>query len=1144
MALYQPTNITPSTFAGIGGGVVDVNDNVSISWQVNGNSAMTGFSIVISTNDVSSTEVHTFTVSGLNFYGTDANGNPVFYVYEPETSWYAAGLRNGNSYKMKITQTFGTSSSVVQNSDSVFITRKKPTLSILPSAVELTSVSQDFTASYAQDEGDSVSWVRWVLTDTSTGTIIEDTGTLYTGLLAYSYNGFFSGKTYSLSCTVETSSGVTKTVTNTYAVSYSTPEQTGGITAMCNTDDSVTLSWTGGRYVPGIPDADEYGEFLDGVLHLAASRSITWDEVNGGDMSFAAPYCFAWRGKIAQSTTTDPVTVNSGTWVTDETSTVTGSTNRSTVVTSNMWSLNPSAPSTATTTETNIAIPVTTSQSSSTGEWVSTKTKMSAAGSWLKNGRYYTYRTGTPATISLSQSITSYYAGQAVYFDSNSSAVAGSLADAYIEITRTSSSSLSIVIYTNNSESYNRDAMASVTCTIASTYKGSITRAPASGDTNISNPQITWHSDELTDVSIVWNGTNFVISGIALSSGTYYVSYRYTRAYRGNDKYRAQFEGVLNVAGATLTGVTITSPGGTSAYGNPNKGIDGSTKTNYYTITVYNSSSGSNVTCSYTLVYSTKSTASYKSTTTGNYLEIDPYAITAPYAVSVVSTTAQGGATATIDENGNYTVTMRNPTAVSCTATIVFEIKQFLTINNVATLTDGTNELTVSSSETFGFTFYLNSNIVASFNHPADAWFAVLGIDTEGTITALYFNRSETFLQRKTDIFSDTVPAPLSSVVIGGEQECDFVYVTRNTDFLKDNDYTPHWNEDTLLFADFNGDLQGGSTNAVSEEVSYTGSAGYVNYPAGTVSDSSSTYKKTDFIDVGHYNYLSYKRLKSTSVLNMGMCFYDSAQNPISNSGARVLIRQDANGYADDTVPVPAGAKYARFTYYAADTYGEFAVSGVIVTAKAAIYRNDGETLVYVGTFEEGVASIRDYGIRSGRQYVYDMYYDLAGEYTSGAESAPICRQFRQHTLIEAEEDERLANVYHPVNVWRFRDNLNAGSYTNQNQPVLLENFTAYPLWQPHSAHAKSGTLTALIGRFVNGVYSGDTAADMDRLFDLSTSVNPLFYRDMKGNLYMVRLSGPITQTINNQTGVLEVSVSVPWVEVGDASDVKIYTEG
>ena len=50
MAIFQPSNVIPSSFAGIGGQTVDANDNMSVSWQVNGNSPMTAFKLQIYNN--------------------------------------------------------------------------------------------------------------------------------------------------------------------------------------------------------------------------------------------------------------------------------------------------------------------------------------------------------------------------------------------------------------------------------------------------------------------------------------------------------------------------------------------------------------------------------------------------------------------------------------------------------------------------------------------------------------------------------------------------------------------------------------------------------------------------------------------------------------------------------------------------------------------------------------------------------------------------------------------------------------------------------------------------------------------------------------------------------------------------------------
>ena len=44
MALFQPTNIYPSSLGELGNGTVDITKPLAVSWQVNGNSAMTAFS--------------------------------------------------------------------------------------------------------------------------------------------------------------------------------------------------------------------------------------------------------------------------------------------------------------------------------------------------------------------------------------------------------------------------------------------------------------------------------------------------------------------------------------------------------------------------------------------------------------------------------------------------------------------------------------------------------------------------------------------------------------------------------------------------------------------------------------------------------------------------------------------------------------------------------------------------------------------------------------------------------------------------------------------------------------------------------------------------------------------------------------------
>ena len=1013
MALYQPSNITPSTFAGIGAGVIDAADNISISWQVNGTSAMTGYTITIYRNTTASTQVAEFqSGSGFQpFHGTDAQGNPVFFVYEPGLTWASQGLSNGNSYKMKITQNWAdgsTTKSVVQTSESVFITRAAPSLSVSPGSGTLSSVAQTFTASYSQAQGDAVSWVRWVLSDAS-GNVLDDTGTVYTGVLSYSYDGFFTGQTYSLKCTVQTSSGAEVSVVTEYAVSYETAEQAGGISLSCNPDDSVTLSWAAGADIPGVPSAEDYGSLSGGVLHLSAERSIEWNTVNGQPMAFSSPYCFAWRGRIAE-TVTETETVNSGTWELWKTYPQSVTQDVSHTTSAGAWVTNPSAQTTGSRSKT-ISVSVNLAHRNQS-QW---STDRALINSIVPSGSY-TYKTSTPASVTIDKDILSFAVSSVYYVDPTSGLI--QLTDAYCEGEKVGDRTVSVTVYTNTEAAYGKEVMAILNLYYAEYYTGQVTESAVSGDTGVTNPAITYYDPRLISATIRQSGTNFIISCRADSKGTYTVTYRYDYTISPNNLYMEKWGG--SITGGTLVSASVLSTTATGgAVVSVNRNTSGQSVQNAYAVTVYNGNNTSKANTTIRLVYTVQVTGtdSYRSIVTG----VKPGATSA----SIQSTTATR-ATVTLASDGTYTVTMYYSSGTARTAVVAFTLPQTLEMEDLLVLSDGTTD--ASLNVTNGTAVLSVGGLdAASVPIPVGAW-SMLAVVRTGEMDVRFYNGGGALIGEESASFADALPSPVSSVVLNGEQWCDYVYISENASY----DFTssePGWDGNTLFYAAFASDLQ-----------------------AGTVG-------------------------------------------------------------SDESLSV-------------------------------AIYRQEGTVLSPIGIFGSGVKSIRDYGIRSGAEYLYEMFYITGGAYSAGAESAPMCRRFRQHTLIEAEEDEELVGVYHPVNVWRFRDNMDAGAYTNQNQPVLLENFTKYPLWQPSSPAAKSGTLTALLGRFENGVYSGDDASAMEALFALSGSVNPLFYRDMKGNLYMVRLAGPISQTVNNVSGMLEVSVSVPWVEVGDAGDVKIYTEG
>lgn len=258
MAIFQPTNITPSSFSGVGAGTVASSDDVVISWQVNGNSPLTAFSIDIYDNTPTSAPVHSTGVIssgyGLPFYPTDSKGNPQFITYAPEESWGSLGITDGENYKLKITQFWGSDFSaasttqVVQYSESAFISRTLPTLSIDTFSDPILNVQNVFTASYAQSQGDTVNWVRWQFASVDiygNVTMLDDTGEVNTALLSYTVDGLLEGVSYQVKVTVETSSGVqVSTDWNSFTVQYSNAVISGELTTEIQSDGSILLDMT------------------------------------------------------------------------------------------------------------------------------------------------------------------------------------------------------------------------------------------------------------------------------------------------------------------------------------------------------------------------------------------------------------------------------------------------------------------------------------------------------------------------------------------------------------------------------------------------------------------------------------------------------------------------------------------------------------------------------------------------------------------------------------------------------------------------------------------------------------------------------------------------------------------------------------
>ena len=130
--LFEPTYVIPDLRNGLGNGVVDITNGLTVSWRVNGQPYMTAYKIEIFTTGAGVTTLYnTGKVPTTATYAFDGDGNPQFFEATIAASALSA-LSNGNEYQLQITQWWGDGANdyIVQNSPSVFLTRAEPTIAI------------------------------------------------------------------------------------------------------------------------------------------------------------------------------------------------------------------------------------------------------------------------------------------------------------------------------------------------------------------------------------------------------------------------------------------------------------------------------------------------------------------------------------------------------------------------------------------------------------------------------------------------------------------------------------------------------------------------------------------------------------------------------------------------------------------------------------------------------------------------------------------------------------------------------------------------------------------------------------------------------------------------------------------------------
>lgn len=216
--------------------------------------------------------------------------------------------------------------------------------------------------------------------------------------------------------------------------------------------------------------------------------------------------------------------------------------------------------------------------------------------------------------------------------------------------------------------------------------------------------------------------------------------------------------------------------------------------------------------------------------------------------------------------------------------------------------------------------------------------------------------------------------------------------------------------------------------------------------------------------------------------------------------------------------------------------------AGNLNTTGYVLYRRNLTTGEYglIGTFGINELSMIDYSACNNHGYVYQLWYTDADTFTTTPiESTDITPCTWNYTILGCSQDEN--GIYHVQKIYPFSANVSSGTISNNNEPKIQRNFTAYPAWQPDTSMYQSGKLKALIGT-VSGLnqYTGDTVEYANELRGLSLTSMTLFLKDRRGSILMVRPNGPITMETKDEWYNQAVSIEFPWVEVGDASGASI----
>lgn len=310
MAIYQPTNITPDLISGEANGVVFIaaGTNITVSWQVNGNSQLVAYQIDFFKNDADSTAAGSTgkITLGTPFSAVSADGTQTRFSCQVAYSYFgfaAAFAATNYTGKFRITQWWGATDdySVVQRSLSVYRINRRSSVSI--STTDNGDGTFDASATFTApnpDYGNTVlNWTRWraysYLSDGSELTVY-DTGKVW-GATSYAWNpGIFSPGNYVIEFTAESSQGETFKETASISSLPNAVIIENFFIASCDKQTgAVKTELFQNSFFREDAEIDGTYNVQDGKLVLGSNTTAVW---SGSPVIAGNPWSVVWEGTL------------------------------------------------------------------------------------------------------------------------------------------------------------------------------------------------------------------------------------------------------------------------------------------------------------------------------------------------------------------------------------------------------------------------------------------------------------------------------------------------------------------------------------------------------------------------------------------------------------------------------------------------------------------------------------------------------------------------------------------------------------------------------------------------------------------------------------------------------------------------------